>query len=231
MSDENRSNESHRRGLAVGVRVVATKPGDSCVYRGTIQYFNASGDPMIDIIGDGINYKFDAHMVTRESEYKPSEDVSTVDDEVSKETPPPGFTQAQWDTVCNAIDTGKVVGMSTPEEPSDASYHGFVTETDVTAEKPSAVLPFPPRRPSARAQKPKEQELVRFECKLTPESFARLSELRRQTDAVSNTEVVRKAVGVFSLLVSEIKKGGEVHLVRGNGEVLLLNHAIVIEGV
>lgn len=229
MSDEKRSNESYRRGLAVGVRVVATKPGDNFVYHGTVRHFDDSGDPMIDIIDDGI-YRFDARMVTRESEYKPSEEVSAVDDEASKETPPPGFTQAQWDTVCKAIDAGTVVGMSTPAEPSDARYQGFVTETDVTAEKPSAVLPFPPRRPSARAQKPKEQELVRFECKLTPESFARLSELRRQTDAVSNTEVVRKAVGVFALLVSEIKKGGEVHLVRGNGEVLLLNHAILIEG-
>lgn len=134
-----------------------------------------------------------------------------------KETPPPGFTQAQWDTVGNAIDAGAVVGMSTPEEPSDV-----LTEADVAAKRR-------PRRPFAIAQKPTE-ELVRFECRLTPQSFARLNELRRQIDAVSNVEVFRKAVSVFALLVSEIKTGGQIHLIRANGEVLLLNHAIVIEG-
>ena len=73
------------------------------------------------------------------------------------------------------------------------------------------------------------EKTVRIACELSPQSFERLNLLREQVDAATNVEVIRRGLSVFALLVREIKSGGEVHLIRASGEVLLLNLAIVPE--
>ena len=71
-----------------------------------------------------------------------------------------------------------------------------------------------------------KSKTVRIACELTEKSNERLTRLREQCDAASNVEVIRKAISIFALLVTEIESGGEVRLVRKSGEVLLLNPAI-----
>lgn len=76
--------------------------------------------------------------------------------------------------------------------------------------------------------KEEKSKTVRIACELSPKSFERLAQLREQIDAMSNIEVIRRALSLFALLVSEVRSGGEVHLVRKSGEVLLLNAVVIM---
>lgn len=62
---------------------------------------------------------------------------------------------------------------------------------------------------------------------LSAESTQRLARIQEDIGAPSDVEVIRRALSVFALLVSEVTSGGEVHLVRHTGEVLLLNAVIL----
>lgn len=65
----------------------------------------------------------------------------------------------------------------------------------------------------------------KIEIVMTPKGFSMLSDMASSL-LVSKIEVIRKSVSLFNMLMSEVSKGSQVHLLRYNGEVLCLDSLV-----